>query len=128
MWFALCACVALIGCSAESAGPNDDGGDDNNGAGRRGDAVPEAGALRDVADGNAATQVGVSLDLPAVWAYDGDGPMSPSKPLPAMYLQMDQDFGIPSGEARINGRIAASPVLRWEVIPAKFEPLPDAPR
>lgn len=127
MWFALCAASHSSGARLNQPGRMTTAATTTMGQ-RRGDAVPEAGVLRDVADGNAATQGGVSLDLPAVWAYDGDGPLSPSKPLPAMYLQMDQDFGIPSGEARINGRVVASPVLRWEVIPARFKPLADAPR
>jgi hypothetical protein len=64
-----------------------------------------------VTEGMYAESDGIRVPLTMVWASN-DGPLSPQKPLPSLYLLMDQDFGI-IGDSRRQVPSGPSTVLYW---------------
>ena len=73
-----------------------------------------------VAEGMYVESEGIRATLPAVWGSN-DGPLSPQKPLPSLYLPMDQDFGI-VGASRRQVPTGPSSVLFWSHLIPNYIP------
>jgi hypothetical protein len=63
---------------------------------------------------------GIEFDIPAVWGY-GDGPLSVQNPLPALYIQLDREFGI-LGDFRRQSPIQPSTVMFWSNLKPNYIP------
>jgi hypothetical protein len=62
---------------------------------------------------------GDSTDLPAGWA-SGDGPLSSGNPLPAMYMQLGNDYQIIADDREMP--VTPSPLLFWPQVDPNFKP------
>ncbi|MCI0435744.1 MAG: hypothetical protein L0271_19195 [Gemmatimonadetes bacterium] len=73
-----------------------------------------------VLDGMIGTNPGFTYMIPAVWGSN-DGPLSPLKPLPSLYLPLDTDFGI-IGDQRRQVPTGPSSILYWSDIKPRYIP------
>jgi hypothetical protein len=79
-----------------------------------------------VTEGMYAEGDGIRLAMPMVWVSN-DGALSPVKPLPSLYLDMDRDFGIMGGSRR-QTPTGPSSILYWSHLIPNHIPSDTLPR